>query len=268
MARVRNGWLGSEQLESLERLQADGGRNGFPGLCREVYLQYAAAHGKLQVAVVGDKNPGYSLFASTLVGFVSGRSFHPHGQRLSRQHSLIPEGALRCNRLRDLAYRWSAYNGAILHAQEQMPDAFLLVRYEDLVGGPVDQLKRICAFVGVGFDPLMLEGGTSRPGGVSWHSNLDKGVLRSRSGHWMSDMAEQDVRLADAICGEVGGRLGYGAVRHKGSLRWDVRKTRGRLMGEILTVSEKAVFRLPLRYRSFLIDGYRRATGTLNRREA
>ena len=96
--------------------------------------------------------------------------------------------------------RW---NDSIVETAVQLGNpAHLLLRYEDLVERPEDELRRVCSFIGIEFEEQMLtaERGNSRD--VVYHQNLGKPIQnfndsRSRRIFSATQRAEIESRLLD-----------------------------------------------------------------------
>lgn len=79
--------------------------------------------------------------------------------------------------IRRAAYRWNVDVAGALRASEKAPSRCLLVRYEDLLRSPTDEMKRVCSFLGVSFSESMvvLRQPAERRGDGAGHA----GVLRN-----------------------------------------------------------------------------------------
>ena len=269
-AFARDLWFESRmQLWGLDRgeveraLLARGARDGLGGLCEEVFACHARGRDRVDASVLGDKNPGYSLFVPELREvFPSARFIHVVRNPRDNVHSFsrVPFDA---NDTATLAYRWNHYNKAILRASRCFPASFLRVRYEDLVESPEAELGRLCRFLGVQFVPEMLVGRLATPA-PSWHPHRNKPVLESLAGFWRHEMSPKDVELVDRICGPLARELGYEIDRPKVRIRPLARVVRGALMAGLLAQLERLVFHLPPREMSLIIDAYRARSASLN----
>lgn len=99
----------------------------------------------------------------------------------------------------------------------------MTVRYEDLVAAPERELRRICEFVGVDYEPAMLEdrsGATGVAAAHEWWKGDATGPLdRSRSGRWADEMPPAVQRYAALNLGPMLEEHGYaGAVPPKRQL--------------------------------------------------
>jgi hypothetical protein len=89
----------------------------------------------------------------------------------------------------------------------------LTLRYEDLVADPEGQLTRLCEFVGVSYDPAMLDQ-RARAAGISaehewWKADAVAPLDRSRIGAWRSEMPPDVQRYAALTMGEFLDEHGY-----------------------------------------------------------
>lgn len=89
----------------------------------------------------------------------------------------------------------------------------LTVRYEDLVAAPERELRRICAFVGVEFEPGMVEdrsGATAVAADHEWWKGDATGPLdTSRSGRWSTEMPPRVQHYAALNLGPMLEEHGY-----------------------------------------------------------
>jgi hypothetical protein len=92
------------------------------------------------------------------------------------------------------------------------PDEVLLVRYEDLVTQPREQLQRVSGFLGIDYDDDMLaveKTDTSKLQHQDWFSNLWQGINTSAMDKWRTKMDQDDQRVFLAAAGDELRLLGY-----------------------------------------------------------
>lgn len=92
------------------------------------------------------------------------------------------------------------------------PGDVLLVKYEDLVTQPAEQLQRVSEFLGMTYDDDMLaveKTDTSKLQHQDWFSNLWKGINTSAMDKWRTKMSERDQRVFLAAAGNELRLLGY-----------------------------------------------------------
>lgn len=188
------------------------------------YQTYAERFGK---ARWGDKTPAYNLCMSTIDRFLPEAHFI----------HLIRDG-------RDVALSNNARGAALIveHAanwrdsiletrrQSRICKHYIEVRYEDLVGDTTNEIKRICRFLGLKFDPLMelyylragsrlAEWGDLRMrdgtmmcgvrGRLEGHRLLLRSPDRSRICRWKIDLTKQEVISYQLAAGPLLRDYGY-----------------------------------------------------------
>ncbi len=90
----------------------------------------------------------------------------------------------------------------------------LTVRYEDLVATPERELRRICGFVDVDYEPGMLEDRSGATGVAAehewWKGDATGPLDRSRSGRWAEEMPPEVQHYAAINLGPLLEEHGYG----------------------------------------------------------
>jgi len=174
------------------------------------YRALAAREGKTRF---GDKTPAYLPHIDELLAVWPAAKFVVlvrDGRDVALSIAALPFGA---NNTWAAARDWAAGIRLGLRAKERHPASVLIVRYEDLVAQPREQVESICAFLGLEFVPDMLAVEKAPPGKLvadqaAWFSNLWAGINQSSVGKWRSSMSprKQAVFLAEAgaelaVCG-------------------------------------------------------------------
>ncbi|MGD8485564.1 MAG: sulfotransferase [Chloroflexota bacterium] len=93
-------------------------------------------------------------------------------------------------------------------------DVALTVRYEDLVSAPERELRRICTFVGVDYEPGMLKDRSGATGVAAqhewWKGDATGPLDPSRSGRWSDEMPPEVQHYAALNLGSMLEEHGYG----------------------------------------------------------
>lgn len=99
------------------------------------------------------------------------------------------------------AERWRREVRLQCDLHRRYPDTTMLIRYEDLVAGLEDRLREVCSFLGVEFDPEMLN-----------YHNKDYVQMSPESRHinsrpdsalaerWRSDLSDRQVAIVESLC--------------------------------------------------------------------
>jgi hypothetical protein len=236
-------------------------------VCLEVYRSFAEdTQGRPPVAWVGDKNPHYALLVERIDRlFPEARYIH-----ITRDYrdNILSYSQLPFD-LRNpsaLAQRWKQYNEEILKVSRRASERFLWLRYEDLVAHPEHELRRICGFLELEFDPQMLVFHVEEPADArvkrgKWFAGARRPVDRAQAQKWPRRLSDMTVRRADAICGEFAERFGYQPTTF-GEQPLSIAARLGVLYGCTTVMAEKILFGVvPAGLRIGLINGYRRVAG-------
>jgi hypothetical protein len=177
-----------------------------------VYRTYAVSQGK---ARWGDKRPTYFRNVDVL------RELWPDAQFVH----LVRDGRDCIASLKGMRWWRHGVHAAVAtwvhsvdcarRAQRRLPpDAFLQVRYEDLVADPRAQLERLCAFLGEPFEEAMLEPHLlaetlPRRQRDNWHRNTRERVGTGRVGAHQDVLTETERALVERVAGSRLRGLGH-----------------------------------------------------------
>lgn len=191
------------------------------GIFESLLRAYADHKGR---RIAGEKTPAHLRYVETLLGwFPEGRAVH-----MMRDPRAIFVSEVRRRRMHPggQPYRWLVRVPALLAAfmavqtaaawaeaarrarrnARRFPDRFRIVRFEDLVRDPEATTRDLCTFLGVEFDPAMLQQEVVSMGTAAGRSGFD----REAASRWrtaISPLADRWFRLV------LGGDLrthGYG----------------------------------------------------------
>jgi len=173
-----------------------------------LYDAIAGRHGK---ALAGDKSPNDLSFVSELLrGGLLGRPIKViHLVRDVRDVILSMSKTLFRPPFVDTAFPldWSRENLSLFRSMHDLPDRYLLVRFDDMVLDAEATFRGVAAFLGVRFHPDMLSHETRGMDkvGEDHHRNLNKPMLASRVAVWRREMAPERShaiasRSREALC--------------------------------------------------------------------
>jgi hypothetical protein len=178
-----------------------------PDAIRRAYRAFADKKGKPKYA---DKTPRYALRIPMLAqAFPEARFVHVLRDGRDVALSLlevewgtksIDEGALYWRKRVTAARRAGAELG---------PERYLEYKHEELLDDPEVQVRRICSFLQLEFDPSMLRYYENRkPSRAPHMQHLVKPPTKGLR-DWREQMAPQDVRIFELIAGDLLQELGY-----------------------------------------------------------
>ncbi len=107
-----------------------------------------------------------------------------------------------------LQYTWTSQ----LHSKFKALGNYRLVRYEDLLVEPKRTILELCDFVGIEFDPRMLDPMEGQPSSVT--GKKSGGFNRKAGTHWMKAISPAEERVINALTRSGMRRFGYDPARH------------------------------------------------------
>jgi len=111
------------------------------------------------------------------------------------------------------AMAWKDYHSQVLALAGRL--SLHTVRFEDLLSQPEVELRQICSFLRVPFEPSMLnahESPEARWAAQSSHQlwgNLDKPIQTGRANAWERELPAHEVEIVEAVCADVMAEFGY-----------------------------------------------------------
>jgi hypothetical protein len=177
---------------------------------RSLHERYAHEQG---MKLWGQKTPRFVRHLDLIIGaFPDAVVIH-----LVRDPRAVVSSLMRSDVHRSTAYhaarRWQMDVSAGLAYEAVHPEKVLRVTYEDLVLQPQENLEAITDFIGIAFEPKMLEkrAGTEEYSAFydNIHSNLDQEVTNRHIQKWVEHLKPEEVRFVESMSLELMGRLGY-----------------------------------------------------------
>lgn len=173
------------------------------GLLNMAFLSHALAQGKTRWC---EKTPMHARHMTALQRLFPNAKFI-HMLRDGRDCA----GSLKRRWGRTAPLTMTRWKQTVREARRQgeaLGERYFEVRFEDLTSAPEEWMPRICAFIGVPFEPAVLM--SSQPYlNSSRHRTGIEGPLKANSGRWRSYFSPRAVRRLDAIGGRLLTELGY-----------------------------------------------------------
>jgi hypothetical protein len=185
---------------------------------RAVFQCYAEWKGK---SIYGDKTPAYIIGIERIAELLPEARF-VHLIRDGRDVALaFREAPFGPRTLEEIALHWRARTLAGRKAGSRLgPDRYMELRYEDLVARPEEALTRVCEWLGLAFQPEMLDHRSSVKklglGFETAHKSVLKPVERGIR-DWRKQMSPNDVERFEIVAGDALDAFGYAGSGRKSS---------------------------------------------------
>ena len=193
----------------------------FQRLIKLIYLNYVSFFDKEVIAVIGDKNPGYSYVIShlkiLLLLFPDAKVIHL--TRDYRDHYLsMSKVDFEGNHLSLVCYRWYYSFKEVRKLMKDKPAQYYFLRYEDLVQQPEKEMIAICHFLGINYHSSMLEYYKIKDKVLKvypeelvmkYHSSLFQPINADFINKWKQKLSPKEIEMADAIVGVQADEAGY-----------------------------------------------------------
>lgn len=174
------------------------------------YRAYAKRRGKHRW---GDKTPRYVLNIPELAElFPESRFIHliRDGRDVALSYADVPFGPKNVAKAAEL---WANRVAKGLRDGRSLERGrYIEVLYTDLVSENEREVREICAFIGVGFDPVMLDPQQTQKGALARAEKYNPHVTEQpirRVRSWKTDMPAEHVEIFEAVAGDVLSELGF-----------------------------------------------------------
>ena len=188
-----------------------GGEVAYPDAIRAAFGAYARANGKSRW---GDKTPRYVENLELLHRlFPEARFIHliRDGRNVALSYANVPFGPKTVAKAASL---WSTRVCAGYTVGRALGgEHYLEIMYEDLVEDAEGEIKDICGFLGLAFDPGMMDYTERARGSVLPRASMYNPHVteKPRAGvrSWQDSMPPRDVEVFESVAGDVLSLLGY-----------------------------------------------------------
>lgn len=258
-------WLIDREILTNRLLKLQG-ESSFKAMVTEVYLSYNSLYEKEEIKMISDKNPIYSLYADRIHElFPDSKIIHITRDYRDNYCSLVKVN-FEIPVVPIVVYRWKYALKKMWKIRKEHPELVYTIKYEDLASNPEHHLKLIYNFLGMEFDPKVLEFYKMKPGfekvyageeAIGYiHRSLMNPISTERMNKWKKEMTPRQIKMADLVMGKTAEKAGYQRVYKKfdlGLYLWILPSLiYASLMYRVMMLGEKLPFKLRNRLIVFL----------------
>lgn len=239
------------------------GENTYADVCRRVHLNYSSLYPKEGIRMIGDKNPGYTIYTELLKKIIPDAKFIFINRDYRDNFYSIRNVDFELPVVPVVVYKWKHFYKKALRAKRRYPDDVRILKYEDLAGDPHREFRALCIFLGLPWHPEVFDFHRKKEETLEMmkterirqhHKSLMDPVHTQRIGLWKKHLDEKEVRMADHVAGEYAERAGYRRkYRKAGTVTW-LRCLPGTLYARMLYIITGIVDRFPYKMRAAILN--------------
>lgn len=239
------------------------GKITYNEVCKIVNHQYQSFYEKGEILFFGDKNPGYTIYTEQLMKIFPNAKFI-HIIRDYRDHYVsirnvdfdFPIPSL-------VAFKWRLFVKKFRKMKEKYPNSHLEIRYEDLVSEPENQMKQLCDFTNIPFDPKIFQFYEKEDEARNIyssrvvdkiHSSLFSKINPSKIGVYKKKLSARQIKMADFAVGKYAELAGYKKDYEKANLGIVFSAVPGIAIAKSLQILTRIVDHFPYRLRAFILN--------------
>ncbi|MBC8320108.1 MAG: sulfotransferase [Bacteroidetes bacterium] len=241
------------------------GNNSYGAICKVVYKQYTSLFEKGELLFIGDKNPGYAIYSKLLLKIFPEakfihiiRDYRDNFVSVKNVDFELPVPSL-------VVQKWKYFVKKFNKDSAIKPEAFHVIKYEDLANEPKLHMQQLCNFIGIEYNAIVFDFHEKKdeilktypPGYINtYHSNLMHKVNTGKIGVWKKQLSPLQIKLMDATAGKIAEQTGYPRIYTMFNLWINIIAFPGRLYAGLLYVSTIIVDKFPYKLRiAILIKG-------------
>jgi len=114
-----------------------------------------------------------------------------------------------------IARQWKADQEKSLEVEQKIPsDRFINVKYRDLITAPESILKKLCSFLNVTYNQIMLdyfraeESKKTARSGAMWQ-NLSQPIMAGNYNKYPKELSPKEIKIFEIVAGDTLEKLGY-----------------------------------------------------------
>ncbi|MBP8033101.1 MAG: sulfotransferase [Bacteroidia bacterium] len=232
----------------------------FPLLMKIIYINYPSIFEQNKIKQIGDKNPIYTLFIKELIEIYPEAKFI-HIVRDYRANIVSNRDTFSLKNIATLAHAWIYHNEKVESIKKNIPNKFLLLKYEDLISQPIKEMERICDFLKIEYHSSVLEYHLTLNQKIEddisqqlkkTHGNLLQPINSNNIESWKTKLNKQDLLLSELIAGEYGTFYGYiTAINEKFIEKNYIKSIYGNINNRFINFIIKTYYHSPFIFKKF-----------------
>ncbi len=239
------------------------GKTDYSTICKTVMYNYSSFFRKDNIIMLGDKNPGYTIYTKKLLDifpeakfiFIN-RDYRDNYDSLTKVDFELPFISL-------VSYKWKYFYKFYLKSKDRNPDRYFYLKYENLVRKPKEVFRELCNFVGVpeydealDFYKMYDQFKSTYPEKLirKYQNSLFNPISTKKAGVYRNSLKKRKIMRADYVVGEYAEKAGY--TREFTNFSFTVKFIAwfGILAGKLLYCLTWVINSFPYKIREFILS--------------
>lgn len=257
-----------EAKKNIEKLLNSSKNISYNKLCILIFTHFKVdGLNKEKATLLLDKNPSYTIFVNEIAQALPNSKFvyivrDYRANILSRKQSIY----LKSPNIAYNATRWKLYNQIAYNFYKKNTDKVLIVKYENLVSEPEQEMQKIVNFLNIKSEQETNDYDNTvtlnlndyqiaerfRERFIKKYSDLNKSINKDRLDVWKEKLSSEEIKLADTICSESSRVFGYTSsnnINMLNSVALKLKHSVPIIKGYIDIYKDKLIYYLPIRYK-------------------
>lgn len=232
-------------------------------VCKMVIFHYQSFFNDKQVVLLGDKNPGYTIYTEKLLKIFPEAKFIFINRDYRDNFISLKKVDFELPFISMVTYKWKYFYKAFLKARQKQPDRYYYIRYEDLVDQPDVHFSMLCNFLGIPANNKVFDF-YKKAGKIKniypeeqinkYHSSLLKPISRNKIGLWKKELSQRKVQIADFVAGKYAAKGGYEKAYRKSGPRVKIIAAPGVLAAKTLYLLTNIINLFPYKLRKLILS--------------
>lgn len=232
-------------------------------VCKNVIYHYQSFFKKDEILLLGDKNPGYTIYTQKLLNIFPEAKFIFINRDYRDNYISLKKVDFELPFISMVTYKWKHFFKVALKDGQKNPDRFYFINYEKLVAAPQKEYANICGFLGIepnnqvfNFHEKEAEIKSIYSEEVvnKYHSSLLKPISNMNVGRWQEELSESQIRIADRVAGDYAHLAGYEQKYKKPGTKDFLKSLPGVSAGMLLYTTTAVVNSFPYKLRQLILS--------------
>lgn len=232
-------------------------------VCKMVIFHYQSFFNDKQVVLLGDKNPGYTIYTEKLLKIFPEAKFIFINRDYRDNFISLKKVDFELPFISMVTYKWKYFYRSFLKARQKQPDKYYYIRYEDLVAHPKEQFGKLCDFLGIAHNQKVFEF-YKKADKIKkiypeaqinkYHSALLKPITTEKVNIWKNSLSAGKIKMADYVAGKYAEMAGYNKSELKVGFKSALISSPGIAAGKLLYLLTAIVNLFPYKLRKLILS--------------